>query len=167
MPSPANGATRAGASAAYPSASSSARHADASGKTADPFTTALPNTYTSKPVPRHLVTGLHTVCDVSCAVCASVLGWKYIGAEEDSQRYKVGKFILETRRTVVGCCCEDRSVDGDDMDGSGGGRVERRVAGRGEGVMFDSADEDECEELFSGVWNENVARRRRARRVGR
>lgn len=40
--------------------------------------------------------------DVSCALCGSVLGWKYIAAEEEAQRYKIGKYILETKRVVVG-----------------------------------------------------------------
>ncbi|KAF2267438.1 yippee-like protein, partial [Lojkania enalia] len=60
----------------------------------------LPNTYAHKPVPRQLVTGAHTVSDISCRNCGSVLGWKYVDAEEESQRYKVGKFILETKRVV-------------------------------------------------------------------
>jgi hypothetical protein len=49
----------------------------------------LPNTYTHKPVPRQLVTGAHTVSDLSCAQCGSVLGWKYISAEDETQKYKV------------------------------------------------------------------------------
>ena len=41
------------------------------------------------------MTGMHVVCDVRCAACAAVLGWKYEQASEASQQYKVGKFILE------------------------------------------------------------------------
>lgn len=38
----------------------------------------------------------------------------------------------------------------------------------GERVEFDSGDEDECDDLFSGVWNEALVRRRReGRRVMR
>ncbi|KAK6359775.1 hypothetical protein TWF696_000913 [Orbilia brochopaga] len=51
-----------------------------------------------KPTSRNLQTGAHTVADVSCRVCCGDLGWKYIHAEERSQRYKVGKYILETGR---------------------------------------------------------------------
>lgn len=57
----------------------------------------LPNTKTEDPSSRQLVTGVHTVSDVRCALCSSTLGWKYDGAEEESQRYKVGKYILETK----------------------------------------------------------------------
>ncbi|KAL9125926.1 MAG: hypothetical protein Q9175_008003, partial [Cornicularia normoerica] len=57
----------------------------------------LPNTKTDAPSSRQLVTGVHTVSDVRCAFCSSMLGWKYDGAEEESQRYKVGKYILETK----------------------------------------------------------------------
>ena len=109
---------------------------------------------------RHLVTGLHTVSDVSCAVCGSVLGWKYVGAEEEAQRYKVGKFILESRRTVVETCWEDRENDRDDDEELGGVSLPRAE----DETMFDSQDDDECEDLFAGVWSAQGARRRRMRR---
>jgi len=44
---------------------------------------------------RNLITGLHTVADISCVDCGDVLGWKYEEAYDDTQKYKVGKFILE------------------------------------------------------------------------
>ncbi|ELR16401.1 Yippee putative zincbinding protein [Acanthamoeba castellanii str. Neff] len=44
---------------------------------------------------RILLTGLHTVADISCNDCHSVVGWKYEEAVEESQQYKVGKYILE------------------------------------------------------------------------
>lgn len=145
-----------------------------------------------------------------------------MSAEEESQRYKVGKFILETRRCSVGSCWEvdgSGEVDGgwgddcdeegwcwgDDVldderrrrrrrssavrpgsfkvvegiDGVGGGakdwRKDSLIGGGGaparkepltveEEIMFDSQDEDECEDLFAGIWSPSLARRRRARR---
>ncbi|KAJ9649094.1 hypothetical protein H2199_001008 [Coniosporium tulheliwenetii] len=95
----------------------------------------LVNTHVHKAVPRQLVTGAHTVADISCAVCGSVVGWKYVDAVEEGQRYKVGKFILETRRIWAD-----------------------------EEVEFDSQDEDECEDLFSGVWTPQLALKRRTAR---
>ncbi|KAI9776717.1 MAG: hypothetical protein M1835_005447 [Candelina submexicana] len=125
---------------------------------------SLPNTHTHKAVPRQLVTGAHTVSDVSCVFCGSVLGWKYVAAEEESQRYKVGKFILETRRI---CSVSDWESGGRlamppvDLEGGKG-------KSGGEEVVFDSGDEDECEDLFAGVWSPALAaRRRRGRRFGR
>ena len=44
---------------------------------------------------RMLMTGLHSVCDVHCLGCSEIVGWKYEGAAEPSQQYKVGKFIFE------------------------------------------------------------------------
>jgi hypothetical protein len=44
---------------------------------------------------RILITGLHTVADIYCNDCQSVLGWKYEEAFEESQKYKEGKFIIE------------------------------------------------------------------------
>ena len=139
----------------------------------------LPNTSLDRAVPRQLVTGAHTVADIRCRVCDAVLGWKYVAAEEESQRYKVGKFILETRRVC-------RSVDWErDADGSAGeavdhaaelGALTARRAGRhrafdpgndasADEIEFDSQDEDECEDLFAGVWTQSLARKRRARKL--
>ena len=41
-------------------------------------------------------------------------------------------------------------VDGNDQEGV---------------VVFDSEDEDECEDLFTGVWDAEVVAKRRGRRV--
>eukprot|EP01099_Mayorella_cantabrigiensis_P005104 TRINITY_DN3994_c0_g1_i1.p1 TRINITY_DN3994_c0_g1~~TRINITY_DN3994_c0_g1_i1.p1 ORF type:complete len:123 (+),score=21.41 TRINITY_DN3994_c0_g1_i1:152-520(+) len=44
---------------------------------------------------RILTTGLHTVADIFCNDCQTAVGWKYLEAFEESQKYKVGKYILE------------------------------------------------------------------------
>ncbi|XP_058109116.1 protein yippee-like [Magnolia sinica] len=44
---------------------------------------------------RMMMTGLHTVADIFCVGCGSIVGWKYEAAHDKSQRYKEGKFILE------------------------------------------------------------------------
>ncbi|KAH6838201.1 binding protein [Perilla frutescens var. hirtella] len=55
---------------------------------------------------RNLMTGLHTVADISCADCSEVLGWKYERAFEASQKYKEGKFIFEKSKIVKeNCLC--------------------------------------------------------------
>lgn len=40
---------------------------------------------------RQLLTGLHTVADLSCATCERSVGWSYLRAFESSQRYKEGE----------------------------------------------------------------------------
>lgn len=132
----------------------------------------LPNTYTHKPVPRQLVTGAHTVGDISCAQCGSVLGWKYVAAEEEAQRYKVGKFILETKRVCRTSTWE--SEDGVEQESGVIGRrrssavAPNEMPRAEEGIEFDSQDEDECEDLFMGVWTPQLAaRRRKGKRFGR
>ncbi len=90
-----------------------------------------------------------------------MLGWRYEGAEEESQRYKVGKYILETKCVVGWSSWELEPVF---VDGGGGGGGGGRPRGGDEGVEFDSQDEEECEDLFAGVWTARGARRRRERR---
>jgi hypothetical protein len=122
------------------------------------------------------------VSDISCVACGQGLGWKYVDAEEESQKYKVGNFILEMKRVVKGVDWENGdqvfesarpkrvekharkdsgvSMDFDDVqeveDGDG-----REV------VEFDSEDEDECEDLFMGIWTPALAKKRRRARVWR
>lgn len=49
---------------------------------------------------KELITGLHTIADVSCCDCNQVLGWKYERAYEENQKYKEGKYILEKSKIV-------------------------------------------------------------------
>ncbi|KAA0045036.1 protein yippee-like [Cucumis melo var. makuwa] len=44
---------------------------------------------------RMMITGLHTVVDIFCVGCGSIIGWKYEVAYDKSQKYKEGKYILE------------------------------------------------------------------------
>lgn len=112
---------------------------------------------------RELLTGAHVVADVSCMICATVLGWKYVDAKESAQRYKIGKYILEMKRVVLGVSWED-SIPGDGKKAY----VEEGMPaedGSDDVVVFDEDDEDECEELFAGIWDPEVAAKRRARRI--
>ncbi|KAJ8755107.1 hypothetical protein K2173_016851 [Erythroxylum novogranatense] len=55
---------------------------------------------------RMMLSGIHTVADIFCCSCGQNVGWKYIviltqvAAEEKSQKYKEGKFVLERGRIV-------------------------------------------------------------------
>ncbi|XWS59949.1 hypothetical protein CRYUN_Cryun08bG0166100 [Craigia yunnanensis] len=50
---------------------------------------------------RMMMTGMHTVVDIFCVGCGSIVGWKYEAAHENTQKYKEGKFILD-RFMVLG-----------------------------------------------------------------
>ncbi|XP_021773717.1 protein yippee-like At5g53940 isoform X2 [Chenopodium quinoa] len=45
---------------------------------------------------RLMLSGMHTVADIFCCCCGQIVGWKYEAAREKSQKYKEGKFILES-----------------------------------------------------------------------
>lgn len=47
---------------------------------------------------RVLISGIHKVADVRCTVCTTLLGWVYLEAKEDSQKYKEGRILLEKIR---------------------------------------------------------------------
>ena len=123
-------------------------------------TSCLPNTKTDAPSSRQLVTGIHTVSDVRCAFCNSMLGWKYDDAEEESQRYKVGKYILETKLI---CSSSNWELDESEtlpikLTGHTTDAFEEK---RPSALEFDSQDEDECEDLFAGIWSPSLAAKRR------
>ena len=76
-------------------------------------------------------------------------------AEEEGQRYKIGKFILETKRVT-------RSNHDWEDENEASFEEQGGVKGKSDGdIEFDSQDEDECEDLFSGIWSPELARRRR------
>lgn len=131
-------------------------------------TDSLPNTIIQKPVSRQLVTGAHTVSDINCAFCGNVLGWKYVAAEEDSQRYKVGKFILESKRTITSVSWDSETYIDSPLSHSPqafDGTI--KPEGPTDHVEFDSQDEEECEDLFAGIWSPGLASRRRSRKMDR
>lgn len=108
------------------------------------------------------------VSDLLCGICGTVLGWKYVEAKEESQRYKVGKFILETKRIRIGTRWDNGEGTGfgnaavEGVDGDEDGQDSDLDA-----LEFDSQDEDECEDLFAGVWSPGLASRRRQRKSER
>ena len=132
-----------------------------SSKDWNPKSTDLINTNTGRSVNRELLTGLHVVADVNCNICQAVLGWKYVDAKELGQRYKIGKFILEMKKVVLGVCWDDGVAIEGERDGEDEDEDEE------DNVVFDSEDEDECEDLFAGVWDPEVVAKKRGRRVAR
>ncbi|KAI1751307.1 hypothetical protein F4782DRAFT_189648 [Xylaria castorea] len=118
----------------------------------------LINVKVGKPESRVLVTGQHVVADIQCATCRAKVGWKYIDAKEESQKYKIGKFILENQRTVDYRNWDDATADEIpelefEQEGTDGNNADF--------VMLDLDDSDDCEDLFLGVWDAKSAARRR------
>lgn len=66
---------------------------------------------------RMLITGKHTIADIACVNCSQVLGWHYLHAYNESQRWKVGKFILERALVVkINIVVRERRREGGDVD---------------------------------------------------
>ncbi|KAF8031186.1 hypothetical protein BT93_D0401 [Corymbia citriodora subsp. variegata] len=49
---------------------------------------------------RLMLSGMHTVEDIFCCCCGQILGWKYVAAHDQNQKYKEGKFVLERWRIM-------------------------------------------------------------------
>uniref|UniRef100_M1AFU3 Protein yippee-like n=1 Tax=Solanum tuberosum TaxID=4113 RepID=M1AFU3_SOLTU len=70
---------------------------------------------------RMMLTGIHTVVDIFCVGCGSIVGWKYEAAQEKDQKYKEGRFILE-RFKILGpdgsnySILQDAQLGGSDTD---------------------------------------------------
>ncbi|KAJ1913627.1 hypothetical protein GGI08_000027 [Coemansia sp. S2] len=65
------------------------------------LTESVVNERLGKVEDRLLMTGVHTVCDLHCRVCGSVIGWKYVHAHDAAQKYKEGRYVLEQTRITV------------------------------------------------------------------
>ncbi|KAI4307068.1 hypothetical protein L6164_030298 [Bauhinia variegata] len=49
---------------------------------------------------RELITGSYTVTGIYCSNCGQELGWKYLKAYQDRQKFKEGKFIIEKTKLL-------------------------------------------------------------------
>jgi len=129
-----------------------------------PDTDSLVNVRVGRVESRQLVTGWHVVADITCGTCRSKLGWKYVDAKEASQKYKVNKYILETMRVMTFRNWEDVDVEilDEREQAELSGLEEHNEEGDEDSVVFDSEDEDECEDIFAGTWNRDDVRARRA-----
>ncbi|CAE8664859.1 unnamed protein product, partial [Polarella glacialis] len=68
--------------------------------------TQLYNTVVERaPYSAAFVTGAYWVCDVSCAGCSIHLAKKYVHAQEASNQFKIGKFLLEKTLIFAPKCC--------------------------------------------------------------
>lgn len=56
------------------------------------------NVTLAAPAIQLMVTGVHTVQDISCVLCATRIGWKILIAHDWSEKWKEGKFLLELER---------------------------------------------------------------------
>lgn len=81
-------------------------------------------------------------------------------AQQPGQRYKIGKYILETKRVVRAVSWEDEveSLQEDEL----AAHADQDDDGV---VMFDDEDSDECDDLFAGIWDPAIVAKRRARRI--
>jgi len=70
------------------------------------------NIFCGPSVRRELNTGAHSVADIYCANCGTVMGWKYEKAFVESQKYKEGKYIIELAHVFR----ENRRLDFDKSD---------------------------------------------------
>jgi len=93
---------------------------------------------------------------VNCAICRITLGWQYLAAEDRTQRYKVGKYILETGRVVKVNWWEVEKEDDENET--------QKPSAADSAIEVNLQDEEELEELFSGSWNADRAGKRRERR---
>lgn len=79
---------------------------------------------------RRLITGLHTVCDIYCKRCNTLVGWTYQKAYESNQKYKEGKFIVEK----INLHLEESQFDVSPPAGERRDRWRRRSMSWGDGV---------------------------------
>ena len=62
------------------------------------------------PYSTQFTTGLYVVCDFHCINCDAALGKKYLQSQDASNRFKVGKFLVEQTLLEPSRCCLKSSL---------------------------------------------------------
>ena len=70
-----------------------------------------------------MMTGLHKIRPIKCKQCRDTIGWKYVFAYEESEKYKEGKCIIERaylakNRSNSNNCISDKEDEDDQEEGS-------------------------------------------------
>lgn len=98
---------------------------------------------------RMMTTGKHIVCDIFCIECMSCVGWQYILAYEESQKYKEGMCILERAAVVDFDKTAEAALKSQGSLSSNDSSAARIGSAGSSGVLFaecDSGSDDEDEE---------------------
>ncbi|KAL5247718.1 hypothetical protein ACHWQZ_G019563 [Mnemiopsis leidyi] len=61
--------------------------------------TSVVNVKCQEPRLAVLWSGQHSISAVQCSTCSTDLGWKYVRVSSPSQRFKEGKFLIESAYT--------------------------------------------------------------------
>jgi len=70
------------------------------------------NVKLAKSEAKMLLTGMHTISNITCKGCEAPLGWVYIKASDPAQKYKEGKYIIEKDKVMKeNCWIDDRIRD--------------------------------------------------------
>ena len=62
-----------------------------------------------------MMTGLHKILPVKCKQCRDTIGWKYVFAYEESEKYKEGKCIIERAYLAKNRSNSKNSISDDDL----------------------------------------------------
>lgn len=62
-----------------------------------------------------MMTGLHKIRPVKCKQCRDTIGWKYVFAYEESEKYKEGKCIIERAYLAKNRSNSNNSISDDDL----------------------------------------------------
>jgi len=63
------------------------------------FNSAI-NITEGEPIEKDMLSGKHTVCDISCNNCGAYVGWTYHKAHSPENKFKEGKSVLETTSLI-------------------------------------------------------------------
>ncbi|KAK9899190.1 yippee-domain-containing protein [Cystobasidium minutum MCA 4210] len=58
------------------------------------------NVKLAKSEQKMLLSGMHTISNITCKGCDTPLGWVYLKANDPAQRYKEGKYIMEKEKIM-------------------------------------------------------------------
>ena len=74
------------------------------------------------------MTGLHKIRPVKCKQCRDTIGWKYVFAYEESEKYKEGKCIIERAYLAKNRSNSNKSISDQDLEDEEEGSMATEIA---------------------------------------
>ena len=65
------------------------------------FATNVINIFEGKTTQKHFISGHYTIQDIYCINCFSIVGWKYITAQEEDNKFKEQNFVIEDIKVTI------------------------------------------------------------------
>ena len=65
------------------------------------FASNVTNIFEGKTTSKHFISGHYTIKDIYCMKCFAVVGWKYVTAQEEDNKFKEQNYVIEECKVEI------------------------------------------------------------------